>query len=246
LIKLIKRLIKLIKRLINSISIFNFVALNLKVMTTIKKIKSVDALHTRELILETALKLFAEQGFEAVSIRAIAKNSNTNLSMISYYFGSKEKLYETILEDKIPQMRIQLQNLLDNNELNSFKKVDVMIDLYIDRVFQHRDFNKLVIREMSLMQRPEHASTIVQQIMLNWRIIIEILEEGQANGAFKKELDVRLTWTSIIGTLFQIVNNPILACALAGVNQEVDLFTPKFIERVRVHLKSLLLSHLTK
>jgi AcrR family transcriptional regulator len=215
-------------------------------MTVIKKIKNIDALHSRELILETALKLFAEQGFEAVSIRAIAKASNTNLAMISYYFGSKEKLYETILEDKIPQARIQLQNLLENNELHSYSKADMIIDMYIDRVFQHRDFNKLVIREMSLMQRPEHANAIVQQIMLNWKIIIAILEEGQLNGAFKKEVDARLTWTSIIGTIFQIVNNPMLACALAGVHHEKDLFTPEFIERIRLHLKSLLRSHLAK
>jgi AcrR family transcriptional regulator len=239
-------LINLIKRLISSTKRVTFAPLNLKVMTTIKKVRSIDASHTREFILQTALKLFAEQGFEAVSIRAIAKACNMNLAMISYYFGSKEKLYETILDDKIPQMRIQLQNLLDNNELHSWIKVDMIIDMYIDRVFQHRDFNKLVIREMSLMQRPEHANSIVQQIMLNWRIIIEILEEGQANSAFKKDVDARLTWMSIIATIFQMVNNPILACALAGVQQEVDLFTPEFIERIRVHLKSLLRSHLAK
>ncbi|MEN9612078.1 MAG: hypothetical protein RLZZ628_2892 [Bacteroidota bacterium] len=215
-------------------------------MAFLKKVKNSESLDTRALILKTALKLFAEQGFEAVSIRSIAKASDTNIALVSYYFGSKEKLYETILEDKIPQMRVFLQSLLEDKALNSWEKVDIIIDVYLDRVFQHHDFNKLVLREMSLIQRPNHANIIVQQIMLNWRIIIAILEAGQENGAFRMEVDIRLTWASIMGTIFQIVNNPTLACAIAGVTDEAALLMPDFIERVRIHLKSLVRRHLAK
>lgn len=47
-----------------------------------------------ENILFAAEKLFAEKGFEGTSTREISKAANVNISMISYYFGSKEKLYE--------------------------------------------------------------------------------------------------------------------------------------------------------
>ena len=45
-------------------------------------------------ILIEAEKLFSEQDFDAVSVRDIAKEANVNIAMISYYFGSKEKLFE--------------------------------------------------------------------------------------------------------------------------------------------------------
>ena len=45
-------------------------------------------------ILHVAEKLFAEVGFDGTSIREIAKIANINIAMISYYFGSKEKLLE--------------------------------------------------------------------------------------------------------------------------------------------------------
>ena len=51
-----------------------------------------------ENILFAAEKLFAEKGFEGTSTREIAKDANVNISMISYYFGSKEKLYEKLVE----------------------------------------------------------------------------------------------------------------------------------------------------
>ena len=47
-------------------------------------------------IFLAAEKLFAEKGFAATSTRDIAKNAGVNVSMISYYFGSKEKLFEEI------------------------------------------------------------------------------------------------------------------------------------------------------
>ena len=46
-------------------------------------------------ILNVAERLFAEEGFDGTSVRDIAKNANVNVAMISYYFGSKEKLLDT-------------------------------------------------------------------------------------------------------------------------------------------------------
>ncbi|HQG39237.1 MAG TPA: helix-turn-helix domain-containing protein, partial [Chitinophagales bacterium] len=55
----------------------------------------------REFILDAAERLFAEQGFEAVSVREISKAADINIAMVSYYFGSKEKLYEEVIQRKI-------------------------------------------------------------------------------------------------------------------------------------------------
>ena len=43
-------------------------------------------------ILQVAEKLFAEKGFDGTSIRAISKLAKINIAMVSYYFGSKEKM----------------------------------------------------------------------------------------------------------------------------------------------------------
>lgn len=64
---------------------------------TAKKTENVDAA-TRERLLDTAEKLFAENGFEAVSIRDITSAAGcSNVAAINYYFGSKDKLYEACL-----------------------------------------------------------------------------------------------------------------------------------------------------
>ena len=47
-------------------------------------------------IMEIAEILFAEKGFNGTSVRDIAEKANVNLAMISYYFGSKDKLLEAL------------------------------------------------------------------------------------------------------------------------------------------------------
>lgn len=54
---------------------------------------------TRRRILESALDLFAAQGYEGASTRQIAEGAGVNLPAIQYYFGNKEGLYRAIIED---------------------------------------------------------------------------------------------------------------------------------------------------
>ena len=43
-------------------------------------------------ILDIAEELIAENGFEETSVRQICAKAGVNIAMISYYFGSKEKM----------------------------------------------------------------------------------------------------------------------------------------------------------
>ena len=52
----------------------------------------------KETIIESALQLFSTKGFEGTSVREIAADAGVNVAMINYYFGSKEKLFESVVE----------------------------------------------------------------------------------------------------------------------------------------------------
>ncbi|HVY17882.1 MAG TPA: CerR family C-terminal domain-containing protein [Rhodopila sp.] len=52
---------------------------------------------TRRRILDTALALFAANGFDGASTRDIAEHAGVNLPAIQYYFGSKEGLYRAVI-----------------------------------------------------------------------------------------------------------------------------------------------------
>ena len=49
---------------------------------------------TRRRLLRAAIKLFAQQGFHAVSVDAIVDLAKVNKRMVYHYFGSKDALFE--------------------------------------------------------------------------------------------------------------------------------------------------------
>jgi AcrR family transcriptional regulator len=53
---------------------------------------------TREAILQAAMNVFGEDGFHAASTRSIAHAAGANQALISYHFGSKERLYVAVFE----------------------------------------------------------------------------------------------------------------------------------------------------
>jgi AcrR family transcriptional regulator len=69
----------------------------------------------REQILETALRLFAEQGFAATSTRQIARAIGVTEGLIFHYFPSKEALFSAILESG-HSFRGELSTLLQHAE----------------------------------------------------------------------------------------------------------------------------------
>jgi len=53
---------------------------------------------TEQRILEAACATFAEHGFRGTTVRMICSKAKANVAAISYYFGSKEKLYEAVYQ----------------------------------------------------------------------------------------------------------------------------------------------------
>lgn len=58
---------------------------------------------TRDKILESAIKLFAEKGFSGTTTREIAEKAGVNEALIFRYFSTKRDLYSAIIERKISE-----------------------------------------------------------------------------------------------------------------------------------------------
>jgi len=58
---------------------------------------STETLSTKERLLDTAERLFAERGFAAVSIRDLSAEAGVNVAAVNYHFQSKDNLYAAVL-----------------------------------------------------------------------------------------------------------------------------------------------------
>lgn len=91
---------------------------------------------TKEKLLQTAAKMFAKYGINGVSTRDLVKTSGVNLCSINYYFGSKQKLYEAVMEEvfgKIQKNVIEaVRNLNSQVALSPKEEVKLIIDKLFD------------------------------------------------------------------------------------------------------------------
>jgi len=74
------------------------------------------AIDTKELILDTAERLFAEHGIDAVSLRTIISEAGVNLAAIHYHYGSKDSLVKEVFARRILPVNRQRLTLLDECE----------------------------------------------------------------------------------------------------------------------------------
>src|SRR5699024_12464181 len=89
-------------------------------------------------ILDAAESLFASKGFKGASVRDIAKKAKVNVAMISYYFGSKEKLLQQLLLNRTENSRKLLTQLKQDTHKNSWEKIDRIIDFFVDHLLESR------------------------------------------------------------------------------------------------------------
>ena len=71
---------------------------------------------TRTHILDTAERLFAGRGIDAVSIRDLVEAAGVNLAAVHYHFGSREELVRAVIERRIVPMNAERLRLLDEVE----------------------------------------------------------------------------------------------------------------------------------
>jgi AcrR family transcriptional regulator len=84
---------------------------------------------TRTRLLDAAEPLLREQGYEAVSVRAINSAAGVNPAAVHYHFGSKEELVAALLEDRLaPLWEQELAALVERNETPTVAElVDVVL-----------------------------------------------------------------------------------------------------------------------
>jgi AcrR family transcriptional regulator len=155
-------------------------------------------------IMEAAEDLFAEKGFNGTSVRDIADKAQVNLAMISYYFGSKEKLLEALFAFRSEAMKVKLEGIIGKPG-TAMERVYLLIDNYIEKIFSQQCFHRILAREQVLNTTGLTAELILQMKKQNQELIGRLIQEGQKKGEFRKNVDIPMMMTTMIGTAHNLV-----------------------------------------
>ena len=107
---------------------------------------------TRERLLSTAERLFAERGFSKVTIREICKSARANVAAVNYHFNGKKGLYDEVVRSAIKTMQSTTDLIRETGMGQSADaQLATYISIFLTRVVAARDswIHQLMIRELS-------------------------------------------------------------------------------------------------
>ena len=193
----------------------------------------------RDHILEAAEELFAEFGYDGTSVRALATKAGVNIAMISYYFGSKEKLFEALIEHRASFLREKLK-VINKYFDDPVKRIEVVVDAIVERIFSNPGFHRMVSREISVQQRSEMTEFIVSVLMKNIDEVRKMINDGIKLKVFRA-VDVDMVINSLFSTTSQVAQSSLFTTRLLGIKHGRNLLKDDSIKlRLKTYLKDFL------
>lgn len=145
---------------------------------------------TREHLLQTAERLFAEEGIAAVSLRrVVAEAGHRNPSAIRYHFGAKEDLLEAIITSRAGSMsarRLELLTHFDHHDPDAAPRgvMEAVVRPFLEVGPSERYYSRFLARlnaERQLVPLFEVVARQTDSVGQATRTITEILADCTAH-----------------------------------------------------------------
>lgn len=191
-------------------------------------------------ILEKAEELIADNGYDGTSIRDIAHAADVNVAMISYYFGSKDKLLQAIFEKRTEYWRNHLENLIEDKKASSFEKINTLIEHYVEKIFNQTCFHRIMAQQQMANDDSPIKTLILETKKRNQELIKKLINDGQKKGEFRKNVDTSLMMITMMGTINQLVTTQHHYKVLNNLEDLSEEEFQKYLKKkLSTHLKSI-------
>ncbi|AUB59015.1 MAG: TetR/AcrR family transcriptional regulator; helix-turn-helix transcriptional regulator [Methanobacterium sp.] len=145
----------------------------------------------RQEIIDAAEKVFFAKGYDKVTMDEIAQKAEVNKALLYYYFKNKETLFFAV---NLQGVRIlhEIYVRCFNIDTDGYGKVKVMLQGLFDFSREYPEYFRIYCysgTERFQMSDNEDAHEIVDLSTGMWRIMVEAILEGIADGTIRKDLD---------------------------------------------------------
>ena len=155
----------------------------------------------RKEIIQAAAKVFREKGFDAATLNDIAKKLKTDRTSLYYYAGSKEDLLQEIVRQVLDENVAAAENVLAGGGTPT-EKIQKLVEHMIIS-FDKNPMMFVFVEDMARIarQRTDWARDVLQKTRRFESIIVEILDDGRADGSFRADLPNQIAAMALFGMI---------------------------------------------
>ena len=157
-------------------------------------------------ILDVAEKLIAKKGFEGTSIRDISSQANINVAMISYYFGSKEKMMSYLYRYRVMKTRESFAELAEViKDGKPEMQMKELVKYVVNQLFKFNYFHGFVTQEL---RHTEHLKDDLLEFYTTFTSKLDdVIKKGVASGVFHHAPKPEDILTLILGSSLFVIRN---------------------------------------
>lgn len=160
----------------------------------------------RKLILDAAIRVFAEHGYHGARVGDIAEDAGVAHGLLYHYFASKDDVLRTIFAENWGDLLERFRAV----EAAAEPAPDKLVGIAKILLRTWRNDPALVTVMVREVARSQLLQDQVEEVREAFAIVQRVIEEGQAVGAFRRDVDARLASWLFYGGLEEVLTGWVL------------------------------------
>jgi TetR/AcrR family transcriptional regulator len=160
----------------------------------------------RDALLRIARQMFARRGFEATSVREIARDCGVDVALIAHHCGSKDALWLAVVGQIAEQVRplLKATEELQRSALPARERVERALSLLIEEVFAEPDIG--LFFSTAATESGERSDVLIEQLVRPYRNVVVPLLKQAAKAGEISVVDVDLSFFMLVNAISKTVS----------------------------------------
>lgn len=181
---------------------------------------------TEERILEAAVQEFMTKGYAGARTTAIAEAAGVTHAMLHYYFRTKDKLLDRIIESKIGTLRVIMLASLGDPTIPLFDKIKSTIENHQDFIAANPELPRFMINEV--LNRPDRMPKVIERLKHHTPLVVQSLQrqiDEYADRGLCRRVDAGMLMLDIVSlNIFPFTAKPMVNALLGGMMEDMEAF----------------------
>jgi AcrR family transcriptional regulator len=160
----------------------------------------------RKRILDAAIRVFAEHGYHGARVGDIAGDAGVAHGLLYHYFASKDDVLRTIFVENWGELIARFRAVEASDE-TADQKLEGLAKILLRTWRNDPALVTVMVREVA---RSQLLQGQVEDVREAFAIFQRVIEEGQAAGTFRRDVDARLASWVVYGGLEEVLTGWVL------------------------------------
>jgi TetR/AcrR family transcriptional regulator, fatty acid metabolism regulator protein len=160
----------------------------------------------RKRILDAAVRVFARRGYHGARVGDIATEAGVAHGLLYHYFSSKDEVLETVFRDNFGELVARFRAVETSDE-PAPEKLAGIAKILLRTWRNDPDLVTVMVRDVA---RSARLQLQVGEVQEAFAIVQRVVEQGQADGSFRRDLDARLASWIVYGGLEEVLTGWVL------------------------------------